>query len=261
MSKVRVIIPDSHGKHIDQPAATAFLKDLKRLDPDEIVMLGDHLDCAGTFSKHARSYADEMGETYEDDCYAANLFLDGIQKCAPKASIDYIEGNHEYRVERWAAETFVHEKDAKNLLERIGPQAALEMKSRGIRYYRRGEFYQGLAIPGTIRKGKVFFTHGISHSKHADTVHLARFGASVVFGHVHRSMSTIERTVTSTGHGAWCPGTLAKLQPLYFHTAPTSWTHGYAVQFLNKSGQFLHVNVPIHKGQSLLNDLILSKKP
>ena len=42
-------------------------------------------------------------------------------------------------------------------------------------------------------------------------------------------------------------------RPLYKHTEPTSWSHGYAVQFVSpKSGRFLHVNVPIHKGESML---------
>jgi hypothetical protein len=97
----------------------------------------------------------------------------------------------------------------------------------------------------------------MSHSKHAAATHLQRVGANVVFGHVHRMQSICERTVSSDGFGAWCPGTLAKLQPLYRHTAPTSWQHGYAVQFVNQStGQFIHWNVPIMRGVSLLLDVI-----
>jgi len=130
-------------------------------------------------------------------------------------------------------------------LERMGPAAMLRLKERDISYYRRSVFYQGLAIPGCIKLGKCYFVHGISHAKHADAVHLQRFGASVVFGHIHRSMGRVERTVTSGGHGAWCPGTLAQLQPLYKHTQPSDWTHGYAVQDVLASGLFEHTNVPI----------------
>lgn len=249
---VTVIVPDSHGAHIDVSAKAAFVQDCKRLAPNRIVMLGDHVDCAGVFSTHARAYTDEMSESYEDDCAAANALLDEIQAAAPSAEIHYLEGNHEQRVERWAASTFSSEKDAKALLAKYAPAAMLRLRKRGIRYYKRSESYMGLSIPGTIRLGKCFFVHGVSHSKHAAATHLARFGASVVFGHVHRSMSVIERTVTSDGFGAWCPGTLAKLQPLYAHTSPTSWSHGYGVQFSNASGRFLHLNVPIHKGESLL---------
>jgi len=253
-SKVRVIIPDSHGTHIDTAAAKACVRDIKKLSADEVVFLGDHVDCGGVFTTHARSYTHEMTESYEDDCAAANDFLDDIQHAAPKAVCHYIEGNHEARVERWVASTFSSQKDAKSLLSKYAPSAMLRLKDRGIKYYDRATHYMGLSIPGAIRLGKCFFVHGVSHSRHAAATHLARFGANVVFGHVHRSQSTVERTVTSDGFGAWCPGTLAKLQPLYRHTAPTSWTHGYGVQFIAPSGRFIHINVPIHKGVSMLVD-------
>ncbi len=254
--KVRVCVPDSHGNHIDIPASKAFLKDLKVLDPDEVVMLGDHLDCGGTFNNHQRTYTNEIPETYEDDIHAAHCFIDEIQKRAPRAAVHYLEGNHEGHVERWASRTFLNKKDADAVLERMGPAAVLDLKRRGIKYYKRSEHYMGVSIPGTIKLGACFFTHGISHGKHATYQHLVRFSANVVHGHTHRSQSHIERTVTSDGHGAWCPGTLAKLQPLYKHTAPSSWSHGYGVQFVNPSGKFMHVNVPIHSGKSMLEALV-----
>jgi predicted phosphodiesterase len=254
MNLTRVIVPDSHGAHIDKPARDAFLRDLRRLDAKEIILLGDHLDCGGTFSTHQRSYTNEITESYSSDCREANLFLDRIQSACPKAVIHYIEGNHEAHVERWASREFQCEEDAVSLLRDFGPSAKLKLKSRGIRYYRRGEFYMGCSIPGTIKLGKCYFTHGISHSKHATQSHLERFGANVVHGHTHRAQSSVERTVSSDGHGAWCPGTLAKLQPLYRHTAPSSWSHGYAVQFVAKSGRFVHFNVPIMSGRSMLSE-------
>ena len=252
---VRVGIPDSHGEHIDIPARDAFLADLKLLDPHEIVMLGDHLDCGGTFNAHQRSYTNEMTESYADDCKAANSFLNKIQKRAPRARIHYLEGNHEQHVERFAARNFHNHKDAVGMLEVFGPKAVLDLKRRGITYYQRSTQYMGLSIPGTIKLGKCFFVHGLNFSRHSAAAHLAQVGENVVFGHVHRSQSVIERTVTSDGHGAWCPGTLAKLQPLYRHTAPTTWSHGYLVQFVSGSGAFLTLNIPIHKGKSLLHTL------
>lgn len=255
MNLVRVIVPDSHGEHIDISARNAFLSDLARLAPQEIILLGDHLDCGGTFNAHQRSYTNEMTESYSDDVTAANVFLDKIQRAAPRGQIYYLEGNHEQHVERWAARNFASHKDAVMALEHFGPEKVLGLKGRAIRYYKRSKCYQGISIPGTIRRGRCYFVHGVSHSKHCAAQHLARFGACVVFGHVHRSQSVMERTVSSDGFGAWCPGTLAKLQPLYRHTEPTSWSHGYGVQFVNPSGRFLHVNVPIHAGKSLLMEV------
>ena len=256
---VRVIIPDSHGNHISARARDAFLIDLKSLDPAEIIMLGDHLDCGGTFSSHQRNYTNELTDSYTQDCTAANQFLDAIQAAAPRSRIDYLEGNHEQHIERWAAREFSNYSDAKMLVDRIGPVGSLQLAARGIRYYKRSVFYDRLSIPGAIRRGKCIFVHGISHAKHATYNHLVRVGTNVVHGHTHRAQSAVERTVTSDGFGAWCPGTLAKLQPLYKHTEPTSWTHGYGIQFVQvASGRFVHFNVPIMNGESLL-DVIRSR--
>lgn len=254
---VRVIIPDSHGNHIDLAARDACLRDVKALNPTHVVLLGDHLDAGGTFSTHQRTYTNEMAESYQDDVEATNEFLDLLQDAAPSAKeIDYLEGNHEQHVERWAARNFFNKKDAEVVLEAIGPEKVLGLKRRHIRYYKRSVQYDDVSIPGCIRRGKCHFVHGISHSKHAAATHLSRFGASVVFGHIHRSQSVVERSVTSNGYGAWCPGTLAKLQPLYKHTEPSSWSHGYGVQFVNPSGNFIHVNVPILNGESMLAELL-----
>lgn len=254
-SRVRVIFPDVHGAHRDPAACKAFFGDLKRLDPDEVIGLGDLLDCGGIFSSHARTYTNELTESYEDDCAGARAFLDAVERAAPKARVDLIEGNHEVRIERWATATFASKKDADAVLEKLGPVAALELKQRGIRYYRRSELYQGISIPGTIRRGKCYFTHGISAAKNAADVHLTRFGANVVFGHIHRIVAVQGRSVSREAFGAWSPGTLAKLQPLYLHTNPSAWSHGYAVQFEAPSGAFLHINVPIVRGRSLLLDV------
>src|SRR5678816_2796310 len=121
---------------IDIPARDAVLADAKQVCPDEVVFLGDHLDCGGTFNAHQRVYTNEMAESYQDDVAAANVFLDLMQAAAPKAKRwDYLEGNHEQHVERWAARNFQSQKDAEHLLGHWGPQAQLHLRQRGIAYY------------------------------------------------------------------------------------------------------------------------------
>jgi predicted phosphodiesterase len=207
------------------------------------------------FSAHQRQYTNELAESYEDDCAAANDFLDATQKAAPRAEDHYLEGNHEAHAERYAAQAYASKRDADGFLERNAPAAMLRLKQRSIRYYRRQTCYQGIAIPGTIRIGRCYYTHGICHGTNATRQHLVRFCDNVVHGHTHRAAAVVERSVTKHAYGAWCPGTLSKLQPLYMHTSPSNWTHGYAVQFVAPSGRFLHVQVPIVNGESLL-DLI-----
>lgn len=254
---IRVIVPDSHGEHIDPGARDAFINDVERLDPNEIVFLGDHLDCGGTFNAHQRNYTNEMVESYSADIEHCNYFLDQIDIRAQNARKFYIYGNHEQHIDRWAARNFDSYADAKLAVDRLGPAAVLDLKGRGYEWFLPSECYDGLSVPGTIKLGKCHFTHGMSHAKHCAHTHLTRVGANVVFGHVHRVQSVSERTVATSAYGAWCPGTLAKLQPLYRHTSPTSWQHGYALQFVNQNtGRFVHFNVPLIDGESLLPSVI-----
>jgi predicted phosphodiesterase len=254
---VRVIIPDTHGAKVDKGALAACLGDIKALDPDELILLGDHVDAGGFLAQHhVMGYVAESAYTYEADIAATNAFLDVLQEAAPRARVEYIEGNHERRIESWAlTQTLRNSKDAEYLRRNFAPEFLLRLKERGIPYYRQGEFYDDLPLPGTIRKGKCYFTHGTSTSKQATTTTLNSFAGNVVFGHTHREQSSSARPVHAGQIKAWNPGCLCELQPLWQHTNPTSWTHGFAVQLAAKSGDFLHLNIPIIGGKSLLGSL------
>lgn len=253
---IEVIVPDSHGEHIDIPARDAFLRDLKILKPQRVVYLGDQLDCGGVFSVHQRSYTKELAESFSEDVAATNKFFDLVSAIVPNAETHMLEGNHEQHIARWASREFQSRKDADLVMSKMGPQAVLRLKERGIKYYESHEMHHGLAVPGTIRLGKCYFTHGVSAAKAAADVHLSTFGDNVIFGHVHRAMSVVSRSVTKHAFIAACPGTLAKLQPSYAHTRPTTWSHGYGLRLINpRTGRFSYFNIPIFKGESMLMDV------
>jgi len=254
---VRVIIPDTHGAKVDHEALAACLGDIAALDPDEIILLGDHVDCGGFLAQHhTLGYVAETLYTYEQDIAETNAFLDVLSVVAPRAKVDYIEGNHERRIETWAVtQTLRNPADAKYLRRAFAPEYLLQLAERGISYYRQGEFYDDLPLPGAIKRGKCYFTHGSSTSKQATTVTLNSFAGNVVFGHTHREQSSSARPVHSGQIKAWNPGCLCELQPLWQHTNPVGWCHGFAVQSVARSGEFLHLNIPIIGGKSLLGQL------
>ncbi|MDX2187786.1 MAG: hypothetical protein SFV32_12695 [Opitutaceae bacterium] len=255
---VRVAIPDSHGSKICPKAAAAFLADLKQLDPREIIMGGDHVDCGGFLAQHhTLGYVAETEYSYADDCDAANAFLDQIMENARGATIDYLEGNHEARVTKWAVTAALrHGRDAEMLRQAFAPEFKLHLKERGIKYYRLSEKYDDLPVPGAIKKGKCGFWHSTSTAKDAAAVNLRQFGGNVVFFHTHRADSATACPVAIGPIAAWNPGCLCIQQMLWCHGRPTNWTQGYGVQLVARSGAFLHINVPIIDGQSLLMSLL-----
>lgn len=251
---VRVIIPDTHGSQIDPAAAAAFIADLDQLQPREIIHLGDAIDCGGFLAQHhVMGYVAESEYTFEQDVEAANMFLDRVQAAVPTASFDLLEGNHDRRIETWCVTQSLRSKiDASMLKRMFGVDAQLHLSKRGINHFEQGKTYENCRIPATIRRGHCFFTHGTKHGKNAASAMLSRFGANVVFGHVHKLLSASDRTVKDGEIGAWCAGSLCYQQPLWRHSDPTDWCQGYGVQYVRPDGDFLHVNIPIIEGKSFL---------
>ena len=256
---VRVIMPDSHGSYADPVAMGIFLRDLKRIDPDEIIMLGDHVDCGGFLAQHhVLGYVAQMGYSYESDIEACNQQLDMMQANAPRALIEYLEGNHEDRVERWCVQqALTSNKDSDYLRKVMAPQFLLRLKDRGINYYRRSVNYDGIQTPGTIRRGRCLYIHDPGFYDPKRT--LARFAAPVVHGHDHQSHALVQPTVASGEIGVWSFGCLSIKQMLWHHTRPSNHTNGYGIQLVARSGQFLTITIPIIRGVSYLDKLFKGK--
>lgn len=254
----RVVIPDSHGSSVDSKAISAFFHDLEVINPSEVVMLGDHLECGGFLAQHhTLGYIAQSKYTFADDVVACNQFLDKIQGTVGKCDIHYIEGNHERRIENWiTTQTLKNPDDAEYLHSMFSVDIVLNLQKRGIRLIEQGKFYDKLKLPSTIKLGNCYFTHGISTAKHAASVHVQKFGGNIVYGHTHRCDAYTIKTVKAGTIGGWSPGCLCKLQPLWQHTNPTDWSHGYGLQMVRSNGDFLHINVPIIDGKSYLTPLI-----
>jgi hypothetical protein len=256
---VRVIVPDTHGAHIDLGAANAFLEDLKELKPQETILLGDHLDCGGWLAQHhILGFVPETDATFADDCDAANSLLDEVDRRLATGSRKwYFEGNHEHRiVKACIKQTCGNKRDTEFMLSLWGCKAVLNLKGRGYQFVRRDELQPGLKVRGAIKLGKCFFTHGKRTGSQASQRTLANFKANVVHAHNHRMMMATAQSAEDQTLGAWCFGCLCKMQPLYYDTDPTDWSHGYGVQFVEPDGSFTTWPIPIIDGKSRLRMLL-----
>lgn len=254
---VRVICGDVHGSRMDRAAVDAFLADLVKWKPDEIILLGDIVDCGGFAAQHhVLGYVAETEYSFQDDIAAGNWFLDQVQNLAPQAQIHYIEGNHEDRVERWIVDQVrSNTRDAEFLRSILAPNVLLNLERRNILFYRRSETHIPGFPPGWVKMGKIFFVHELGKSKNAAADSVSRTAGNVVFGHTHREDSA-SRVLPNVGLvKAWNPGCLCQRQKLYMHSNPSDWSHGYAVQIVESSGEFLHLNIPIWEGRSLAGNL------
>lgn len=257
---VRVIASDTHGAHIDTDAAAAFLADLEELKPAEIVLLGDHLDCGGWLAQHhVLGFVPETAVTFEDDVAQANNFLDEIQK-RTTARTWYLEGNHEHRIVKQIIKMSMGStRDTEFMLRLWGCKTVLGLGQRKIEFVRRDELQEGLRIRGAIKLGKCCFTHGTNTGQAATRKTLQQFKTNVCHGHTHRLESATTQSHEEQTLGAWCFGCLCKMQPLYYDTRVTDWSHGYGIQFVEPSGDFTTWVVPIIDGKSRLR-MLLNRK-
>lgn len=259
---LRVIVPDTHGCFIDQQAASAMLEDIKMLKPESIVLLGDHLDCGGFLAeKHTWGYVAEAEYNFEDDCNATNQFLDQLQAAAPQATIEYLEGNHERRIEKWIVTDSLRtgkgsKKDTALLSKLFSTSVVLNLSKRKVNLYKQGEWYDGCHVPGTIFRDNCYFTHGQYTNKSAAASHLAKYNANIWFGHTHRMDMATKRTVANGPIGAWNPGCLCILQPYWQHQNLTDWVNGYGVQLVQRGLGHLNLQIPIVGSVSYLSPLI-----
>jgi hypothetical protein len=253
---LRVLVPDTHGAHIDKPAFRAFLDDLDILRPARVTHLGDAIDCGGFLAMHhTLGFVAQTEYTFEDDVEAGNVAWDEIEKRTPGAERDHIEGNHELRIEKWLIEKAIRNpRDSSYLRKLFAPEVVLNLEKRGIRYVKRSQYYDGLKWPGTLDLGSCLARHGTAVGKYAAHKTVEQFGTNVVFAHTHRMAMATKESHRGISY-AWSFGCLCKLQPLYYDTNPTDWAHGYGIQVVKPGKGFITLQVPIIDGRSYLAPL------
>lgn len=256
--RVRLSCADLHGMMADMSAVEAFLADVRILDPDEVILGGDMVECGGWLAKHmAIGYVAQTTYSYQDDIGACNWFLDNLQQAAPHAKIIFMEGNHEDRVERWCVDqTMSHHRDSEFLRKAFAPQFLLRLAERGIEYVRRSEVHVTGLPPGWIKLGKMYFCHELCGGKSAATAAVAKTGGNVTFFHTHQA-STATLVLPAVGIiKAFGVGCLCQRQPLWRHSDPSNWSHGYAIDIIAEDESFQHIDVPIWDGKSLASAMI-----
>ena len=256
---VRCIAGDIHGMKHDPEAVKAWLEDLRTVDPDEVIILGDYIDCGGFLSEYkASNWVDAYGYSYEEDIEATNAILDALQAAAPNAKIEIIEGNHEDRVERYAITRNPGSRlAAEAVLKAISPEFLCKLKERGIKYYRRGEIHNVPNEPGWVRKGKVLMAHRVGTCRNAAMQSVTKTGQNVFFADTHRADHATVKTPANGRIGAWNFGCLCQAaRPLWARSNYSDWTQGHGVQFVSRSENFLVVPVGIENGQSFLTPLL-----
>jgi len=93
-----LIIPDCHIPYENKQAYDLMLNVAYDIQPDEIVILGDFADFywASSHGKHP-----DMLSTFQHEIDEVNYRLDELDFLFPDSKKRFLQGNHEYRLERY----------------------------------------------------------------------------------------------------------------------------------------------------------------
>jgi len=245
-SKTMLAFGDVHIPHENGRAVEIFCRVAEHVRPDIIVCLGDLLDC-GQFSAHPPTHG--VPETdYVDDLAAANALLDRLQKVCSRLVM--VEGNHEYRLDRWAAAT----AEGRGAYSMLAPRMQLTRGRKHCTYVRYGA--AGGRYPHHQVNSRIIAVHGWSYARHATKQHLQiSQGKSVIHGHTHRADASIVQNIWSPGRviQARSAGCLCKPIPLYGTGRPVEWVNAFILGYLGRRSDTLYT-IPILDHRCVLPD-------
>jgi predicted phosphodiesterase len=222
MSHLKTIVyaSDWHVPHHDPKLFKGFLRFLRDIKPDEVILGGDVLDLESVSSHGGNPTPPKLVA----EVGAGKAFLDQVVAAAPRALISYIEGNHEDRLARYIADK------APTLEKSLSIPSLLKLDERGIQYYRYGE---------VLFRGRLGFTHGFYVGESHAAQHLRKFGCCLVYGHTHRPQTYTAGIAGDKVRGTFGMGCMCGTKKVpYIKGRPSGWQQGFGVFYVDQDGSF-----------------------
>lgn len=237
--KKTAVVSDIHLPYHDPIAVALFMVWLKDFQPDEIILNGDIADMASVSAHGDQDSALKL----ESELLEVRQFLSGLRKQHPKASIVYMEGNHEDRLKRYL------KKQAPTLEGMIKFEEVVGLKELDIRWLEYGGDTVFFINP------RLGVTHGAACGEHYTTTTLRKYNVSLIVGHNHRPQFTTSPTVGEDGQqtrGCWGGGCLTDVQHVPYLKMPSGWTQGWTAVYSTKD-IFSVYPVNMHKHRFVWN--------
>ena len=232
--KTVIWMGDQHVPDHDVKTNATVLKYVKDFKPNVVILGGDILDmtCLGAISRGQLKQVE--GRRVKKELEAGKRYLDQVQEAAPKSEIIYLQGNHEYRVDRWLT-VAPHMEGLLDIPE------FLELEKRKIKWI------PSWAKTEPYRIGKALFIHGLYHGKYHTRSMVENFGTNVFYGHMHDcdcvSKITLGDNSTKIAQSLGC---LCNYRAHYLKGRPTNWQQAFGQFHFRDDGYFNHYVVRIH---------------
>lgn len=222
--KTIVVIPDTHVPDHHVRALEGITEFIAGFQPDEVLHLGDFLDCKGP-ARWSKGLAGEFADTLQDELDLGHKLLGNIREFHD-GPFSYLEGNHEARI--------------RNYLTQYAPAVS------GLRGFRLAQLLGLDELEIDLRDQPYQFApgwvaiHGLKLGAYAGASAMKMvkvLGKNVVQGHSHRSgiiSETTDKTRTGVEFGHISDIRKASYLPL----GAANWQMSFGV--LNVKGSHVH---------------------
>jgi len=238
-----LIIPDCHFPFVNQKAYDLCLEAGYDVDVDEVVILGDYGDFYCINSHGKRPGLSDLLE-YEVDCVKKELTY--LREMFPKAKIIFLQGNHEYRLERYI------QNNAPELFGMLSCQKLFEVDKLKIHWipYSPAQKY---AVGG----GKLLARH--EPLAGTATATASKAGQSVIYGHIHRIEESQVVHINGDNHRAISCGWLGDQshEVMQYVKNHHQWALGFALVYTLPDGTFFVETKHIINNSIILNGEVL----
>lgn len=217
--------------HDEHTLAHAFDYGLKK-KVDCILLGGDMLDwySLSSFDKLA------SGHSLQDELDCGMAFLRALRKHFPDQKLIWLDGNHEFRVEK---------HKMKNVA--IASLDSMRVKNMIALSDFDVEYYDNFA---TLQIGKLNVMHGhklAGAGKMAARNKLMNAMDNVLFFHHHTVQDFFVKTLRGDVIGSWAVGCCCQLRPDY--SIHNNWMNGFAIIKVDQDGNFTVDNKKIINGE------------
>jgi len=223
-----LIIPDTHIPFHHVKAYKLMLKIAAQVKVQAIVILGDYLDFYAVSSHDKYPYMERL---LSRELEKGNEALDELDSIFPRAKKIFIQGNHEWRLERYI------NKNAPELFGLVDTKTLLKLDTRKNWEYYKYEPAQFVQILDS----KLYARHEPLSGGYMPSHHtVMKAGCSIVHGHTHTSQQSQVVMANGDTHIGISVGWLGDKKHSAFHyvRGHHQWPIGFGLCYIMSNGNF-----------------------
>ncbi len=231
-----IFLSDWHVPHHDPVAVELALAFCEWFKPDTVFVLGDYID---TYALSRYDKDPQKILSLQEELDTGRALLGRLRKACPRSRIEFLSGNHEFRLTRW-----LWNHPEVSALDNMKLPELLHLGDLKIHYHEYTEQLQwhGLLVEhgDIVRQGSAMTAKGM----------LDRRGVSGISGHTHRLGACY--LTNHSGVKVWHENGCLCLPRVYHGIGKANWQQGFSIGFAPKDGsRFLMEQIPLLPGGKL----------